>query len=308
MFPWQSRLRIIPARAGFTTPSSSGRSPGSDHPRSRGVYRILQEGLSPPPGSSPLARGLPGGCVRRHQSGRIIPARAGFTDYDHDFRPRRADHPRSRGVYRDRQGRRILRAGSSPLARGLPLSAFLRPSFTHGSSPLARGLQYRPSAGDSQLRIIPARAGFTARVPRGRAPVRIIPARAGFTGGISGRRAWMPDHPRSRGVYMRGVSGHGVAIGSSPLARGLRQVEGPDGSRRRIIPARAGFTLQYSFDYCGGWDHPRSRGVYFRGPRRWIRPRGSSPLARGLPSTPTSTRRTARIIPARAGFTSWHRS
>ena len=183
MFPWQSRLRIIPARAGFTTPSSSGRSPGSDHPRSRGVYRILQEGLSPPPGSSPLARGLPGGCVRRHQSGRIIPARAGFTDYDHDFRPRRADHPRSRGVYRDRQGRRILRAGSSPLARGLPLSAFLRPSFTHGSSPLARGLQYRPSAGDSQLRIIPARAGFTARVPQG--------------------PRTCADHPRSRGVYWR---------------------------------------------------------------------------------------------------------
>ena len=113
----------------------------------------------------------------------------------------------------------------------------------------------------------------------------------------------MPDHPRSRGVYMRGVSGHGVAIGSSPLARGLRQVEGPDGSRRRIIPARAGFTLQYSFDYCGGWDHPRSRGVYVDIAGDTYSVAGSSPLARGLRSGELPGVSARRIIPARAGFT-----
>ena len=52
---------IIPARAGFTRPGRAHRSSSGDHPRSRGVYQMR----FPPPfvttGSSPLARGLPGG-------------------------------------------------------------------------------------------------------------------------------------------------------------------------------------------------------------------------------------------------------
>ena len=270
-----------------------------------------------------LARGLRTQVPGRPVEGRIIPARAGFTLLFMAPPAAGPDHPRSRGVYVEAVLVHEASSGSSPLARGLPrpedrglgtpgiiparagftaagssgcpptgdhprsrgvyLDEAPLPLHDEGSSPLARGLR-------SHLRIVPDKD-------------RIIPARAGFTGGISGRRAWMPDHPRSRGVYMRGVSGHGVAIGSSPLARGLRQVEGPDGSRRRIIPARAGFTLQYSFDYCGGWDHPRSRGVYFRGPRRWIRPRGSSPLARGLRPPGAFGVVGGGIIPARAGFT-----
>ena len=52
-------IRIIPARAGFTSPHASLSASRRDHPRSRGVYggcRILTGSAS---GSSPLARGLP---------------------------------------------------------------------------------------------------------------------------------------------------------------------------------------------------------------------------------------------------------
>ena len=71
--------RIIPARAGFTalrTASSFGRS---DHPRSRGVYRVWWELAFNADGSSPLARGLLPEGARPHAHGGIIPARAGFT-------------------------------------------------------------------------------------------------------------------------------------------------------------------------------------------------------------------------------------
>ena len=95
-------LRIIPARAGFTTKATRRRCPLWDHPRSRGVYLRDLGQRSPGLGSSPLARGLP--TERESDSARpgIIPARAGFTA------PARRgaggvrvgrDHPRSRGVY-----------------------------------------------------------------------------------------------------------------------------------------------------------------------------------------------------------------
>ena len=93
------RVRIIPARAGFTCVCSFRVSFSWDHPRSRGVYPCASppgrssHGSSPlarglprgpddqcrDPGSSPLARGLlPEGRVA-HDGARIIPARAGFT-------------------------------------------------------------------------------------------------------------------------------------------------------------------------------------------------------------------------------------
>ena len=71
--------------------------------------------------------------------------------------------------------------------------------------------------------------------------------------------------------------------GSSPLARGLQMSTPQVIARRRIIPARAGFTTRVT------------ARIQF-GP-------GSSPLARGLPQRGAGRRRRRRIIPARAGFT-----
>ena len=50
-------------------------------------------------------------------------------------------------------------------------------------------------------------------------------------------------------------------------------------------------------------DHPRSRGVYATLPGFCVGCLGSSPLARGLRLDPIPDRDDARIIPARAGFT-----
>ena len=54
---------------------------------------------------------------------------------------------------------------------------------------------------------------------------------------------------------------------------------------------------------CVRGDHPRSRGVYGSPVRARCTGQGSSPLARGLPMRALSILTAARIIPARAGFT-----
>ena len=254
---------------------------------------------------------------------RIIPARAGFTQNRSPPKSPQTDHPRSRGVYCRSACQTQTGWGSSPLARGLPgltvgevripgiiparagftvigsspirgstdhpRSRGVYPSFLcfyfceRGSSPLARGLPHHVGRPPRHHRIIPARAGFTP-TGRPRSPTR-------------------PDHPRSRGVYGHLTASTVRGRGSSPLARGLRHLDRERPGRRRIIPARAGFTTPGPGASRTEADHPRSRGVYLGGvPRRRISG-GSSPLARGLLIGAAHGAPHYRIIPARAGFT-----
>ena len=294
---------IIPARAGFTSLASRRPAGASDHPRSRGVYLSPASGRRLARGSSPLARGLRPPPQDLRLGGRIIPARAGFTRAPVRLDRRRGDHPRSRGVYISCGATAWAARGSSPLARGLqsadgsaPAGLGIIPAragFTHdpvgalrgggGSSPLARGLQ-RPHARPAPRQgIIPARAGFTLPRP-----------------GVS-RETW--DHPRSRGVYSSTPQACPARPGSSPLARGLPRRRHRRWRVRRIIPARAGFTPPPTGNRERTQDHPRSRGVYTWPTRRPRSPWGSSPLARGLPSSGRARDDGHRIIPARAGFT-----
>ena len=133
--------RIIPARAGFTSPIASRALTARDHPRSRGVYAATPRMAARIVGSSPLARGLRRPLNNNVEPIWIIPARAGFTIlHDHEFGAV-GDHPRSRGVYVTDRRAHFLKKGSSPLARGLP----------------------HTSRNDAvNVRIIPARAGFTS--------------------------------------------------------------------------------------------------------------------------------------------------
>ena len=214
---------------------------------------------------------------------RIIPARAGFTSRRATSCPPRTDHPRSRGVYRER-----------PPSRAHP----------RGSSPLARGLHPYRTCAARHRRIIPARAGFTSR-PRGAlALLRDHPRSRGvytFNRSLTGE-----DHPRSRGVYEIEEDGYRALTGSSPLARGLLRPEPRRHPVRRIIPARAGFTVGWGSRPVPSLDHPRSRGVYSSSVRRIRFPPGSSPLARGLRAHAADETPVGGIIPARAGFTTGH--
>ena len=193
----------------------------SDHPRSRGVYPTPMGRLLHVKGSSPLARGLLRPAPRGNRRHRIIPARAGFTT-DTTSRTRAVkDHPRSRGVYGRHARKEYFVPGSSPFARGLLL----------------------PTVESIGI-------------------FRIIPARAGFTGPASTCHSRSQDHPRSRGVYDRRRNTIRYRLGSSPLARGLQNVNDDKRERMGIIPARAGFTVPPASWASPGPDHPRSRGVY----------------------------------------------
>ena len=133
--------------------------------------------------------------------------------------------------------------------------------------------------------------------------MRIIPARAGFTARIATTPSTRRDHPRSRGVYRPNRDNAFHTAGSSPLARGLHEQYILPEAGRRIIPARAGFTRRSRPWRCRCGDHPRSRGVYAFWAAVERHARGSSPLARGLHGEEMYDYGPDRIIPARAGFT-----
>ena len=137
--------------------------------------------------------------------------------------------------------------------------------------------------------------------------VGIIPARAGFTLVASLNACHFRDHPRSRGVYGAWKIEHDGQPGSSPLARGLRFSKGSTMDKIGIIPARAGFTPTACARSASPTDHPRSRGVYVVLKSDHGYPRGSSPLARGLPIAFHLVSARRGIIPARAGFTGLYR-
>ena len=336
-------IGIIPARAGFTYKAAQRWRAARDHPRSRGVYGMMVSSLDRSPGSSPLARGLLRTDVLLAAGVRIIPARAGFTGDrgrllpgagDHPRSrgayeavehpgPADPDHPRSRGVYRRARSASSWSSGSSPLARGLLAPHEIRSDGVR-IIPARAGFTRRPRAAHLRWEDHPRSRGVyagsrpPARRAAGSSPLarglrgggvdraahrRIIPARAGFTAWSTGRPTRWADHPRSRGVYTGCGSRRTTATGSSPLARGLLLVGGPEALLLGIIPARAGFTPVADGGRAVGRDHPRSRGVYRFGCRAFRSRQGSSPLARGLLmglDYPTTAR---RIIPARAGFT-----
>ena len=215
-------LGIIPARAGFTR-------------RLRGARLHLD-------GSSPLARGLPPRLSRPDYRAWIIPARAGFTGRRGRSPGGPPDHPRSRGVYAMTIWTAAMMPGSSPLARGL--RGPCRPALHgRGDHPRSRGVYTRisparPSGeGSSPLARGLLRHGWPFQVE-----VRIIPARAGFTLWEKTRVSGHTDHPRSRGVYPTTRDVVDRADGSSPLARGLPLLPHLPPQLPRIIPARAGFT------------------------------------------------------------------
>ena len=188
-------------------------------------------------------RGLPALTVAVTRAARIIPARAGFT-------------PGLSG------------AGST----------------VQGSSPRVRGLQALVRRVGAAQGIIPARAGFTNAASMGPYREGDHPRACGVYLALSASAGLeLPDHPRACGVYPRRTQDRSVPPGSSPRVRGLPGTVLRSHRRRRIIPARAGFTSRSSSTRPGRRDHPRACGVYL-----------------------SARRGTARgwwIIPARAGFT-----
>ena len=256
--------RLIPARAGSTTPSSTHARRRRAHPRSRGEHTSRSNVTVATAGSSPLARGARPDELLLGRGEGLIPARAGSTPARLRKQLVTRAHPRSRGEHTGRHFKRLVEVGSSPLARGalqrmvtlrcraglIPARAGSTSTATAtllgdvGSSPLARGARTRQARPTATPGLIPARAGSTART------TTTCPS-------------WTA-HPRSRGEHIASTSGLEPDAGSSPLARGaLGEVEG-DPRLVRLIPARAGSTMILAFSQVRASAHPRSRGEHLR--------------------------------------------
>ena len=138
--------------------------------------------------------------------------------------------------------------GDHPRSRGVYQWRRSGSAPASGSSPLARGLPQSDGVGRADRGIIPARAGFTWTTrasgcagpdhPRSRG----VYLRWAFNWALQIRQGRPADHPRSRGVYGAAGAVYRAVTGSSPLARGLLDVVVGEIHERRIIPARAGFT------------------------------------------------------------------
>ena len=113
---------LIPARAGKTRRTAEARLQAKAHPRSRGENGERRGRRRWVRGSSPLARGkllVLGGNLRHR---RLIPARAGKTISVSASVVVAGAHPRSRGENFCTSYARSGQTGSSPLARGKPLT------------------------------------------------------------------------------------------------------------------------------------------------------------------------------------------
>ncbi len=217
---------------------------------------------APPLGSSPLARGAqPPADAARGLVG-LIPARAGSTSGASRLTSTEPAHPRSRGEHAPVDWGRPSPDGSSPLARG---------ALEARDDEIVRG------------RLIPARAGSTARPSR---PTVRCSA-----------------HPRSRGEHTRAIFPSAWATGSSPLARGAPSTPAHSAATPRLIPARAGSTTRRAGGCGGAPAHPRSRGEHWVGDQFYGHNPGSSPLARGAPRKQPGHPPRRGLIPARAGST-----
>ena len=195
-------------------------------------------------------RGQPEATTLAHSSFRIIPARAGPTIGHVQRIVLGADHPRSCGANYCLSLGTLHKGGSSPLVRGQP-----------GGAATVLNLE----------RIIPARAGPTARLKNS------IPQHE--------------DHPRSCGANVFHGFSFLPAFGSSPLVRGQLTGIPEQEYSRRIIPARAGPTKRFRPKSSKNADHPRSCGANWTGECMSRALGGSSPLVRGQQSDFTRKKR-----------------
>ncbi len=274
-------------------------------------------------GSSPLARGTLHSQRARGRSYRFIPAGAGNTKPTQCQHTQHTVHPRWRGEHEYGHAASATEGGSSPLARGTPLSLRRRTldvRFIPAGAGNTRAATRAPRAAPVHPRWrgehVPASSASTTK--RGSSPLargtlrscspcstyrRFIPAGAGNTAAVAPSERRRAVHPRWRGEHGEPELVEADDLGSSPLARGTRFLSGQPFATARFIPAGAGNTLGLSPSRHPGTVHPRWRGEHGIEAVSQDRDGGSSPLARGTRIHNLHSDYRDRFIPAGAGNT-----
>ena len=301
------RVGLIPARAGKTSGPRVVLSASWAHPRAGGENLPTSRTGTGSCGSSPRGRGKREVRGRSRPLRRLIPARAGKTQWRAANRSIVRAHPRAGGenCYNTSGNRGVT--GSSPRGRGKPIPHLLdgsnvglipaRAGKTSAHSRMSRPSRAHPRAGGENttqnvpfllsMGSSPRGRGKHRVPPRMRLRRRLIPARAGNTylqaPGSCGSRA----HPRA--------GGENHAVGGQRVGH------------TGLIPARAGKTPGPRCTCRPHAAHPRAGGEnivgWFGRGRFW----GSSPRGRGKRRAVPVRSLHVGLIPARAGKTNFLR-
>ena len=208
-----------------------------------------------------------------------------------------------RGEHRALAQRRRHMVGSSPHARGAPISEDLR-GQRQGLIPACAGSTGTgppPSGGTpAHPRMRGEHAWFNA--PAFRA-VGSSPHARGPLDGVSQEVAHDGLIPACAGSTLRLLLSWRPTGGSSPHARGAPFASSPDIRRAGLIPACAGSTLLLALWRTRIRAHPRMRGEHSDGSPGFDGGSGSSPHARRAHNHLTVQKHSGGLIPACAGST-----
>ncbi len=134
---------------------------------------------------------------------------------------------------------------------------------------------------------------------------RFIPVGTGNTPNPSDIHNSTPVHPRGHGEHITKAIDSVKKFGSSPWARGTQDVKDWEVYRGRFIPVGTGNTFPARTCEWSMSVHPRGHGEHIMictPVKQYI---GSSPWARGTPSTLCQFSFKARFIPVGTGNTIW---
>ena len=293
------------------------------HPRVRGEHSTAWHTRWGTCGSSPRARGTLRGWRLEGDRLRVIPACAGNTGAARRSSGWSPGHPRVRGEHADSIPVPRVVDGSSPRARGTPEQAcagagprrvipacagntgtVCSASADRPGHPRVRG-EHSKSASRSETEdgSSPRARGTPTPKPLRTGTRRVIPACAGNTARCKCPSPTATGHPRVRGEHCSRSGQSLVGSGSSPRARGTHHAAQVVDIARRVIPACAGNTWTMLLRILMQAGHPRVRGEH-RSRFTPLRPiDGSSPRARGTPSSMLHRLDLGRVIPACAGNT-----
>ena len=214
----------------------------SVHPRRRGERCACAHIGGCISGSSPQARGTPGGGCEGTNRYRFIPAGAGNAATASSISRSSAVHPRRRGERGRSSSAEWLRGGSSPQARGTPTLGVAPPKsrrFIPAGAGNARydraatgGTPVHPRRRGERLLLVsgspraigssPQARGTLSKQARGYMCRRFIPAGAGNASAVRSRGDDRPVHPRRRGERATSSAFNVGLAGSSPQARGTQ--------------------------------------------------------------------------------------
>ena len=242
--------------------------------------------------------------------------------------PPTPDHPRACGANMAELNERVCERGSSPRVRGQrfdqqrhgPIGRIIPARAGPTRSPQGRPCSWAdhpracganrtgPHDHFTLLGSSPRVRGQRRQAIHASRRRRIIPARAGPTSHPPSTCRCRTDHPRACGANLLEDLGGGGLRGSSPRVRGQRNVRMCVWTTVRIIPARAGPTERTLRRPQYDADHPRACGANTLLASAPVMAVGSSPRVRGQLALLNEGALDSRIIPARAGPTTWNRN